>query len=99
MVQSAARTVDQYLASLPEDRRGELVRVLDVVRANVPAGYEEGMLFGMIGWYIPLARFPDTYNKQPLCLAALASQKQHLSLYLMTVYGDRELERKFRDGF
>lgn len=99
MAQSAAPTVERYLASLPADRRGELARVLDVVRANLPAGYEEGMQSGMIGWHVPLSRYPDTYNKQPLCLAGLASQKQHMSLYLMTVYGDPALERAFRDGF
>jgi hypothetical protein len=99
MVHRAATTVDEYLASIEEDRRGELQRVLDVVRANLPAGYEERMLWGMIGWSIPLARYPDTYNKQPLCIAALAAQKHHLALYLMTVYGDRELERRLRAGF
>lgn len=57
------------------------------------------MQSGMIGWHVPLSRYPDTYNKQPLCLAGLASQKQHMSLYLMTVYGDPALERAFRDGF
>ena len=99
MVQSSAATVDEYLAALPEDRRGDLARVRDLVRANLPAGYEEGMLWGMIGWYIPLARYPDTYNKQPLCVAGLASQKHHMALYLMTVYGDRALEQAFRAGF
>jgi uncharacterized protein YdhG (YjbR/CyaY superfamily) len=99
MVQSAAATVDEYLASLPEDRRGDIARVRDVVRANLPAGYEERMLWGMISWVIPLSRYPDTYNKQPLCLAGLASQKHHMALYLMTVYGDPALERSFRAGF
>lgn len=99
MVQSAAKTVEQYLAQLPPDRRAELVRVRDVVRAHLPRGYEEGMLYGMIGWYIPLSRYPDTYNGQPLCLAGLASQKQSNSLYLMTVYGDKNLEKTFKAGF
>jgi len=42
---------------------------------------------------VPLERFPDTYDGQPLGLAALASQKNYMSLYLNTVYGDRETER------
>ena len=99
MVQSAAKTVEEYLDQLPPDRRAELVRVRDVVRAHLPEGYEEGMQFGMIGWYIPLSRYPDTYNGQPLSLAALASQKQSNSLYLMTVYGDKTLEKAFKAGF
>lgn len=99
MVSSAATSVEQYLASLPPDRRAEIVRVRSVVNAKLPRGYEEGMLYGMIGWYIPLASYPETYNGQPLCLAGLAAQKQHLALYMMTVYGDPKLEQKFKAGF
>ncbi len=96
---SAATTVDAYLASLPADRRAEISRVRDVVRKNIPRGYEEGMVYGMISWYIPLARYPETYNGQPLCLASLAAQKTSNSLYLMTVYGDPKIEAAFRAGF
>jgi len=99
MVSRAATTVEQYLASLPPDRRAEIARVRAVVNARIPRGYEEGMLYGMIGWYIPLADYPETYNGQPLCLAGLAAQKQHLALYMMTVYGDPKLEQTFRAGF
>lgn len=99
MVSSAATSVDHYLASLPPDRRAEIVRVRSVVNAKLPRGYEEGMMYGMIGWYIPLAKYSETYNGQPLCLAGLAAQKQHLALYLMTVYGDPKLEQEFKAGF
>ena len=88
MVTSNAATMDDYIASLPDDRRQAVAAVRKVVRDNLPDGYREGMLFGMIGWYVPLERFPDTYNGQPLGLAALASHKNHMSLYLNTVYGD-----------
>jgi len=99
MVSSAATTPDEYVASLPEDRRDVVARVREVVRDNLPTGYEEGMQYGMIGWYVPLERFPDTYNGQPLALAALASQKNYMSLYLNTVYGSRETELWFRNRF
>jgi hypothetical protein len=55
------------------------------------------MQYGMIGYYIPLERFPGTYNGQPLGLAALANQKQHMALYLNNVYGDRTTESRFRE--
>jgi hypothetical protein len=96
MVQSAATTVDQYLARLPAERRAAIARVRAVVNANLPTGYEEGMQYGMLGWYVPLSRFPDTYNGQPLAIAGLASQKQYMSLYLIGVYGDRAIEKTFR---
>src|SRR5690606_32559995 len=62
-------------------------------------GYEEAMQYGMIGYCVPLSRYPDTYNGQPLGIAALASQKQYMSLYLMAVYGDPKTEAWFRDAF
>jgi uncharacterized protein YdhG (YjbR/CyaY superfamily) len=99
MVSSAATTIAQYLASLPADRRGAIERVRDTVNAHLPAGYQEGMQYGMIGWCIPLSRYADTHNGQPLCLAALAAQKGSNSLYLMTVYGDKTVEKRFRAGF
>jgi hypothetical protein len=66
------------------------------VRRNLPAGFKEGMEFGMIAWYVPLERLPDTYNGRPLGLAALASQKNYMSLYLNTVYGDPATEAWFK---
>ena len=99
MVTSDAETPDEYIAALPEDRREAVRAVRAVVRDNLPAGFEEGMLYGMIGWYVPLERFPNTYNGQPLGLAALASQKNYMSLYLNNVYGDSTTEAWFKDRY
>ena len=98
MVRSRATNVEQYLRALPPDRRRELEAVRAVVRANLPPGYIESIDYGMIGYSIPLARFPDTYNGQPLCHAALAAQKNHNALYLMCAYMDPALEKALRDG-
>jgi hypothetical protein len=99
MVSSKATTVAKYLAELPADRRAAISRVRDTILANLPEGYEEGMQYGMIGYYVPLSRFGDTYNGQPAGIAALASQKQYMALYLMTVYGDPKTEAWFRGAF
>jgi len=96
MVTSAATTPDEYLASLPDDRRAAVAAVRDVVRRNLPDGFEEGMQFGMIAWYVPLERFPDTYNGHPLGFVGLASQKNYMSLYLNSVYGDPKTEAWFK---
>ncbi len=96
---SDAVTVEEYLAGLPEDRRASISAVRDVVNANLPAGYVEAMGFGMIGWGIPLEDYPDTYNGQPLGIAALASQKNHMALYLMGLYGSEPEETWFREEY
>lgn len=99
MVQSTAKTVKGYLEELPPERRAVFSRVLDVVRRNMPAGYEEGMAFGMIGWQVPLARFPETCNGQPLMYAALAAQKNAFSLYLMCAYGEPKSKAALAQAF
>lgn len=96
MVRSNAETVEEYLAELPPDRREAIAAIRKVVLDNLPPGYEETMYFGMIGYVIPLERYPETYNKQPLGYVALASQKHYMSLYLMNVYGDSDTERWFK---
>jgi len=87
-MQSDANDVDQYLDELPEDRRQALTAVRKVVLDHLPAGFEEVMQYGMISYVVPLDRFPSTYNGQPLAVASLASQKRHMALYLMGIYGD-----------
>ncbi|GIG66216.1 DUF1801 domain-containing protein [Phytomonospora endophytica] len=87
-MRSEAEDVEEYIAALPEGRREAITAVRELILANLPEGYREEMAFGMIGYVVPLERYPVTYNKQPLSFAALASQKNHMSLYLMTVYGE-----------
>jgi hypothetical protein len=95
MVTSRATTVEEYLAALPPDRREAVEAVRRVILENLPAGFEEGMDFGMIGYHVPLARYPGTYNGHPLAVAALASQKGYMAVYLTSVYGDPALKSWF----
>jgi hypothetical protein len=85
MARSNAKTPAAYLKELPADRRREVARVREMIRKHLPAGYRETMNWGMITYEVPLDRHPKTYNGQPLCFAALAAQKNYLSLYLMPV--------------
>ncbi len=89
-MQSKATTVEQYLAQLPEDRRQAIQAVRKVILKNLDKDYEEGMQYGMIGYYVPHRVYPAGYHcdpKQPLPFAGLASQKNYMSLYLMCTYG------------
>jgi len=99
MVQSKAKSVKEYMAELPADQRKSIEAVRKVILANLPKGYEEGIDFGMIVYYIPLSRYPDTYNKHPLGVAALAAQKNYLSVYLTCVYGDTKYMQWFKKAF
>jgi uncharacterized protein YdhG (YjbR/CyaY superfamily) len=99
MAKSAATTVDQYLEEMPPDRRAAVSKVRQVILRNLPRGYEESMGFGLISYSLPLKRYPDTHNGQPLCYAGLGSQKNYLAVYLMSAYADPVVEKLIKDGF
>jgi hypothetical protein len=101
-MQSNAATVDQYLAELPEDRRQAIAAVRKVIRKNLDKDFEEGMQYGMIGYYVPHRLYPAGYHcdpRQPLPYACLASQKNHMSLYLMPLYGDAAALKWFQGAW
>jgi hypothetical protein len=101
-MKSKAATVEQYLAELPADRRAALQTLRKVILKNLDKDYEEGMQYGMIGYYVPHRIHPPGYHcdpKQPLPFAALGSQKNHMSLYLMCVYGGTELREWFESAW
>ena len=93
-----ASTVAQYLAALPADRRAALSAVRKAINENLPDGYEEGMQFGMIGWYVPLSMYPAGYGenrKVPLPLIGLASQKSGMVLHSIGLYLNPDLSTWF----
>jgi len=105
-MQSKATTVADYLAALPEDRRQALEALRKTIRANLDKDLEEGMQYGMIGYYVPHSVFPAGYHcdpKQPLPFAGLASQKNHMSMYFLALYAhgdsENELTRAFQDAW
>jgi len=101
-MQSKATTVEQYLAELPVERRAAIESVRTVVLNDLPKGYEEGMQYGMIGYYVPHSLYPAGYHcdpRQPLPFAGLASQKNHMVLYLMCCYGDPDEAKWFEQAW
>jgi uncharacterized protein YdhG (YjbR/CyaY superfamily) len=99
MASSSATSVQDYLAELPEERRKAIAAVRKVIRKNLPKGFTECMQYGMISYVVPLKRFPETYNKQPLAYISLASQKNHMAVYLMGIYGDEKLRQWFERAY
>ncbi len=91
-MKSSATTVKEYLASLPEERRKGIEAVREVILKNLDKTYEESMQYGMIGYAVPHRVWPLGYHcdkTKPLGMAALASQKNTMTVYLMSVYSDK----------
>ena len=94
-----ARSIDEYIDSLPPDRQQALEEVRKVILDNLPKGYEEELNWGMITYQVPLEVYPDTYNKKPLMYAALASQKNHMAVYLTGIYTDEKRREEFENAY
>lgn len=95
---TVASTPEEYIASLPEDRKAPIEAVRKVIKDNLAEGIEEGIQYRMLGYFIPHSIFPAGYHcdpKQPLPMVHLASQKNYMSLYMFCIYGNEELREQF----
>jgi hypothetical protein len=99
MPSPSPRTPAEYVAHLPPERRAFVSAIRRTIRKSLPKGYAETVSWGMIAYGIPLSRYPHTYNGQPLCYAAVASQKNYVSVYLMAAYLNPARARALEDGF
>jgi hypothetical protein len=99
MFTNKAKTVAEYVASLPQERQGVVKQLRTFVKKHLPKGYKEQIGWGAITYAVPLSVLPETYNGEPLCYAAIAAQKNYYSLYLMSAYGDAAQAKRLADGF
>lgn len=93
-MQSGATSPDEYIASLPEDRKEAISKIRKIILDNLPKGFQEGMGYGMMGYSVPHSIYPAGYHcdpKLPLPFIAMASQKNFISFYHMGVYADKKL--------
>jgi len=98
-MQSKANTVKQYINELPNDRKKAISIVRQTILENLPEGYDEVMNWGMITYEVPLEIYPNTYNGKSLMYAALASQKNHMAVYLMGCYMVPEVRNEFEKAY
>lgn len=101
-MQSKASTPKEYLESLPEDRKRPMTELRKQIMKNLPKGFEEGMLYGMLGYYVPHSIYPAGYHvtpESPLPFINIASQKNFVAVYHMGLYADKKLLNWFTKEF
>ena len=89
-----ANTPEEYVEQLPEDRKQAVQKIRAVIKKNLPKGFEEGINYKVLGFYVPRSKFPEGYHcdpKLPLPFINLASQKNSVNLYHMGIYAKKEL--------
>ena len=97
MVSSSAATVEQYIDELDPVRKPQIAQLRELIRNSLLEGYTEAMEWGMICYQVPLEVSGPTYNNKPLPVAAIASQKQYISTYFMSIYASEQLTREFNE--
>ena len=101
-MQSTTKTPKEYIDALPPDRKAAFTELRKVILKNLPKGFSEGIAYGMIGYCVPLSKYPAGYHcnpKLPLGFMAIASQKNFIALHHMGIYGDIKLSKWFKDEY
>lgn len=101
-MRSDATTVDEYLETLPDDRKAAISSLRKVIKKNLPKGFKETMGYGMIGYVVPHSIYPPGYHctpELPLPFMNIASQKNFVAVYHMGIYGDSALLDWFVDEY
>ena len=89
-----ANTVEEYIAKVPKERTAAISKLRETVKNNLPRGFEEGITYKMIGYFVPHSIYPDGYHcdpKLPLPFINIASQKNFVALYHSGIYADKSL--------
>lgn len=101
-MKSEAKTVIEYLSTMPEERIEPMDKLYKAIKKNIPKGFAEGISYGMLGWSIPHSLYPAGYHcnpEQPLPFMNIASQKNFIAVYHMGIYSDAELLKWFTDEY
>ena len=93
-MQSKAKTPEDYISELPEERKQPISKLRETILKNLPKGFEEEMSYGMLGYVVPHSLYPAGYHVNPdlpLPFINIASQKNFIALYHMGIYSDKDL--------
>ena len=93
-MQSTAKTVEEYLNELPEERKVAFSKLRNSILKTIPKGFKEEMSYGMLGYVVPHSIYPSGYHcnpKLPLPFMNLANQKNFIAFYHMGIYAIPEL--------
>lgn len=97
-MQYKANSPEDYISQVPEERQKTLIKLRKTIKQNLPKGFEEGIQYGMIGYYVPHSKYPDGYHcnpKEPLPFMSFASQKNSVNLYHSGIYAISEIHDWF----
>ena len=99
---STAKTVNDYLNELPEERKGDFSKLRERILNTIPKGFGEEMSYGMLGYVVPHSLYPNGYHcnpKLPLPFMSIGSQKNFIVLHHLGIYADPTLLEWFTNEY
>jgi hypothetical protein len=100
-MKSKAATVEQYLASLPDDRRAAVSVVRRFILDHLDKDFRECMQYGVIGYCVPHSGeggWPHGHHtnpKLPLMYMGLSSQKNDMVVYMLFLLHNKPERERF----
>ena len=95
-------TVQDYINGVAEDKKEAFVKLQQTILENLPKGFQETIIYNMIGYVVPMKIYPEGYHcdpKLPLPFINIAAQKNFISLYHMGIYADQSLLNWFANEY
>ena len=95
-------SIKAFLNSVPEERRDKVNKLHKVIESSLPSGFDVHASNGMLNYVVPLSHYPKGYHATkggPLPFISIASQKNHIALYHMGLYGNPELMQWFEEAY
>ena len=93
-MQTIAKTVNEYLNELPEERKTTFLKLRESILKTIPKGFEEQMSYGMLGYVVPHSIYPNGYHctpKLPLPFISIGSQKNFIVMHHLGLYANPKL--------
>lgn len=94
--------IENYIENVDDKRRDAFRKLYDIVKENIPDGFEEEFLYGMISFVVPLETYPKGYlnrEDEPIPFISLAAQKNHIALYHMGIMGQESILSWFQEEY
>jgi uncharacterized protein YdhG (YjbR/CyaY superfamily) len=101
-METQIKSPDDYIEQLPKDRQKAVQKLREIIKNNLPFGFQECINYKMIGYVVPHSIYPKGYHcdpKLPLPFMNLASQKNYIALYHTCIYANEELMNWFKTEY
>ena len=95
-------TVEEYIASLPDDRAEAYTKLRKVIKESLPKGFDECFSYGMPVFAVPHSIYPEGYHckpEEPLPFISLGNQKNFIAFYHLGIYAFPEILDWFKSEY